>query len=103
MINADILRPPASDQASHPDHALRADAAANPTLLGAPAVVVGSVALTVFLTAGFNHATVPGTLVEPLPIMIFSCSVLSLIATIWSVQRGEGHLAAVFGLFGTFW
>lgn len=73
--------------------------AADPSLLGLPTFIVGSLALGLALT-GFLPATAAGGV---LPI-IFSSTVLGLLlTTIWAISVGQTAVAAIFGLFTGFW
>jgi succinate-acetate transporter protein len=74
--------------------------AANPMLLGAPALVVGAVALALFL---YGYRSEDNSLAGPIPIMVFYSGLSTLLATTWSVRRDEGPTAAIFGLFTGFW
>src|SRR5690242_20097879 len=74
--------------------------AANPMLLGAPAFVVGAVALALFL---YGYRSEDNSLAGPMPIMLFCSGLCMFLATTWSVRRGDGPMAAIFGLFTGFW
>ncbi|GAA2658013.1 GPR1/FUN34/YaaH family transporter [Streptomyces lunalinharesii] len=70
------------------------------TMLGFAGFLIGSLSLAFYL----KDISIPAnSLVSSLPIMVFSSSVLLLMAAGWSMRLGDGVFAAVYGLFGTFW
>lgn len=71
-------------------------AAGDPTTLGLPSFVVGSVALGLNLI-GFA----PGG--APLAILLAATSLGLLVAAIWSAALGQSAVAAIFGIFASFW
>jgi succinate-acetate transporter protein len=73
--------------------------AGDPGMLGLGSFIVGSVALGLGLVG-----VVPvGVLGAPLAIVLAATALGLLLATIWSAAVGQSAVAAVFGIFGTFW
>ncbi len=73
--------------------------AGDPAMLGLGCFIVGSVALGLGLVG-----VVPvGVLGAPLAIILAATALGLLMATIWSAAVGQSAVAAVFGIFGTFW
>jgi len=73
--------------------------AGDPAMLGLGSFIVGSVALGLALVG-----VVPvGVLGAPLAIILAATALGLLLATIWSAAVGQSAVAAVFGIFGTFW
>lgn len=73
--------------------------AGDPTILGLPSFVVGSIMLGLVLI-GYTPATSVG---PALPIIIFTTGLGLLISTIWAAALGQSAVAAVFGIFAGFW
>ena len=73
--------------------------AGNPAILGLPTFIAGSVALGLAL-AGVVPA---GVLGAPLAIILAATALGLLLAAIWAAAVGQSAVAAVFGIFGTFW
>ena len=73
--------------------------AGNPAILGLPTCIAGSVALGLGL-AGVVPA---GVLGAPLAIILAATALGLLLAAIWAAAVGQSAVAAVFGIFGTFW
>lgn len=73
---------------------------ADPSLPGFAGFLIGSISLALYLV---DYSVAANSLVASLPIMIFSSSVLLLMAARWSMRIGDGVFAAIYGLFGTFW
>jgi uncharacterized protein len=68
-------------------------------MLGLASFIAGSVALGLGLVG-----VVPvGVLGAPLAIVIASTSLGLLLAAVWSAALGQSAVAAIFGIFGTFW
>jgi succinate-acetate transporter protein len=68
-------------------------------MLGLASFIAGSVALGLGLVG-----VVPfGVLGAPLAIILAATSLGLLLAAIWSAVLGQSAVAAVFGIFGTFW
>ena len=73
--------------------------AGDPAMLGLGSFIVGSVALGLAL-----GGVVPaGVLGAPLAIILAATSLGLLMATVWAASVGQSAVAAVFGIFGTFW
>jgi uncharacterized protein len=73
--------------------------AGDPSMLGLGSFIAGSVALGLGLVG-----VVPvGVLGAPLAIILAATAVGLLMATIWCAALGQSAVAAVFGIFGTFW
>lgn len=71
----------------------------DPTILGLPAFVAGSVALGLTFI-GYVPATARA---GALPIIMFSTGIGLLLATIWAIALGQSVVACVFGIFSGFW
>jgi succinate-acetate transporter protein len=73
--------------------------AGDPSILGLGSFIVGSVALGLSLVG-----VVPaGVLGAPLAIILAATALGLLMATVWCAALGQSAVAAVFGIFGTFW
>jgi hypothetical protein len=73
--------------------------AGDPSMLGLPVFIVGSVALGLVLVG-----VVPPTAVgASLPIILAATSIGLFIATIWSAAIGQSAVASIFGIFAGFW
>ena len=73
--------------------------AGDPSMLGLGSFIVGSVALGLALVG-----VVPaGVLGAPLAIILAATALGLLMATVWAAAVGQSAVAAVFGIFGTFW
>ena len=73
--------------------------AGDPAIFGLGSFIVGSVALGLSLVG-----VVPaGVLGAPLAIILSATALGLLMATIWCAALGQSAVAAVFGIFGTFW
>jgi succinate-acetate transporter protein len=73
--------------------------AGDPTALGLPSFIVGSVALGLVLV-GFVPASAVGA---SLPIILAATATGLFVATIWSAAVGQSAVASVFGIFAGFW
>lgn len=73
--------------------------AGDPAMLGLGSFIVGSVALGL----GLVGVVPAGVLGAPLAIILAATALGLLLATIWSAAIGQSAVAAVFGIFGTFW
>src|SRR5262249_23457731 len=70
-----------------------------PAMLGLSSFIVGSVALGLGLVG-----VVPvGVLGAPLAIILAATALGLLLAAVWAAAVGQSAVAAVFGIFGTFW
>src|SRR5580704_12619246 len=73
--------------------------AGDPAMLGLAVFIAGSVALGLAIVG-----VVPaGVLGAPLAIILSATALGLLMATIWAAAVGQSAVAAVFGIFGTFW
>jgi succinate-acetate transporter protein len=73
--------------------------AGDPSMLGLASFIAGSVALGLGLVG-----VVPfGVLGAPLAIILAATALGLVMATIWAAVVGQSAVAAVFGIFGTFW
>jgi uncharacterized protein len=73
--------------------------AGDPSTVGLPAFIVGSVALGLVLV-GVVPATAVGA---SLPIILAATSIGPLVAAVWSAAIGQSAVASVFGIFAGFW
>jgi uncharacterized protein len=73
--------------------------AGDPSIFGLGSFIAGSVALGLSLVG-----VVPfGVLGAPLAIILAATALGLLMSTIWCAALGQSAVAAVFGIFGTFW
>jgi succinate-acetate transporter protein len=73
--------------------------AGDPAMLGLAVFIAGSVALGLAIVG-----VVPaGVLGAPLAIILSATALGLLLATVWAAAVGQSAVAAVFGIFGTFW
>jgi len=73
--------------------------AGDPSIFGLGSFIAGSVALGLSLVG-----VVPtGVLGAPLAIVLAATALGLLMSTIWAAAVGQSAVAAVFGIFGTFW
>jgi hypothetical protein len=73
--------------------------AGDPAMLGLGSFIVGSVALGLALVG-----VVPaGVLGAPLAIILAATALGLLLGAVWAAAVGQSAVAAVFGIFGTFW
>jgi succinate-acetate transporter protein len=88
---------PSADVAEAP--AATGALAGDPTMLGLPTFIVGSVALGLALVG-----VVPaGVLGAPLAIILAATGAGLTLAAIWAAAIGQSAVAAVFGIFAGFW
>jgi uncharacterized protein len=73
--------------------------AGDPSILGLASFIAGSVALGL----GLVGVVPAGVLGAPLAIILAATALGLLMATIWCAALGQSAVAAVFGIFGTFW
>ena len=73
--------------------------AGDPSMLGLASFIAGSVALGL----GLVGVVPAGVLGAPLAIILAATALGLLMATIWCAALGQSAVAAVFGIFGTFW
>jgi succinate-acetate transporter protein len=73
--------------------------AGDPAMLGLGSFIVGSVALGLALVG-----VVPaGVLGAPLAIILAATALGLLLGAVWAAAVGQSAVAAIFGIFGTFW
>ena len=73
--------------------------AGDPAMLGLGSFIVGSVALGLAIVG-----VVPaGVLGAPLAIILAATALGLILAAIWAAAVGQSAVAAIFGIFGTFW
>jgi uncharacterized protein len=73
--------------------------AGDPSIFGLGSFIAGSVALGLALVG-----VVPfGVLGAPLAIILAATALGLLMSTVWAAAVGQSAVAAVFGIFGTFW
>ncbi len=85
--------------ASTQEAALVGPLAGDPSILGLGSFIAGSAALGLSLV-GVVPAEVLGA---PLAIILAATALGLLMATVWCAILGQSAVAAVFGIFGTFW
>jgi succinate-acetate transporter protein len=73
--------------------------AGDPSILGLGSFIAGSAALGLSLVG----AVPAGVLGAPLAIILAATALGLLMATVWCAALGQSAVAAVFGIFGTFW
>src|SRR5580692_9372929 len=73
--------------------------AGDPAIFGLGSFIVGSVALGLAL-AGVVPA---GVLGAPLAIILAATALGLLLGAVWAAAVGQSAVAAIFGIFGTFW
>ena len=73
--------------------------AGDPSILGLGSFIAGSVALGL----GLVGVVPAGVLGAPLAIIVAATALGLLMATVWCAALGRSAVAAVFGIFGTFW
>jgi succinate-acetate transporter protein len=71
----------------------------DPTMIGVPSFVVGSIALGLTLV-GYVPATAAGA---PIAIILAATGIGLLVAMIWAAALGQSAVAGVFGVFSGFW
>lgn len=87
------------DDTAAPPAPLVGPMAGDPSILGLASFIAGSIALGLGLVG-----VVPvGVLGAPLAIILSATALGLLMATVWCAALGQSAVAAVFGIFGTFW
>jgi uncharacterized protein len=71
----------------------------NPSALGLPCFIVGSISLGLALVGVVPPAAVGAAI----PIILTATAIGLFLATIWSAALGQTAVASVFGIFGGFW
>ncbi|MDQ2814938.1 MAG: GPR1/FUN34/YaaH family transporter [Actinomycetota bacterium] len=88
-----------AQEAAAPPAAVVGPMAGDPAMLGLGSFIVGSVSLGLALVG-----VVPaGVLGAPLAVILAATALGLLMATVWCAALGQSAVAAVFGIFGTFW
>src|SRR5215469_7455582 len=92
-------RPAATEAPAAAAEAVIGPLAGDPSIWGLASFIAGSVALGLGLVG-----VVPfGVLGAPLAIIIAATALGLLLSAIWCAALGQSAVAAVFGIFGTFW
>ena len=73
--------------------------AGDPSIFGLGSFIAGSVALGL----GLVGVVPTGVLGAPLAIILAATALGLLMSTVWAAVVGQSAVAAVFGIFGTFW
>jgi uncharacterized protein len=73
--------------------------AGDPSIFGLGSFIAGSVALGL----GLVGVVPTGVLGAPIAIIVAATAVGLLLSAIWAAAVGQSAVAAVFGIFGTFW
>jgi uncharacterized protein len=92
-------RPDAGSEQAPPAPAVVGPLAGDPSIFGLGSFIAGSVALGL----GLVGVVPSGVLGAPLAIILAATAIGLLMATIWCAALGQSAVAAVFGIFGTFW
>src|SRR5580700_9128238 len=91
---ATVAQPPSAEPAP-----VVGPMAGDPAIFGLGSFIVGSVALGLALVG-----VVPaGVLGAPLAIILAATALGLLLGAIWAAAVGQSAVAAIFGIFGTFW
>jgi succinate-acetate transporter protein len=72
---------------------------ADPSLIGLPSFIVGSIALGLVLV-GYVPAAAAGA---SLPVIVAATGLGLVIAAVWAAAVGQSAVAGVFGIFAGFW
>ncbi len=102
MTTLDATTDGSAEPPAHPEQAAPTVAgplAGDPTVIGLPSFIVGSIALGLVL-AGMVPATAVGA---SLPIILAATSVGQFVTAVWSASIGQSAVASVFGIFAGFW
>jgi uncharacterized protein len=90
-------RPAVAEEAAAP--AVIGPLAGDPSIFGLGSFIAGSVALGL----GLVGVVPTGVLGAPLAIILAATALGLLVSAIWCAALGQSAVAAVFGIFGTFW
>lgn len=71
----------------------------DPSMIGVPTFVVGSIALGLGLV-GYVPAAAVGA---PIAIILFATGVGQVISAVWAAAIGQSAVAGIFGIFAGFW
>ncbi len=102
MTTLDATADGSAEPPAHPEEAAPTVAgplAGDPTVVGLPSFIVGSIALGLVL-AGMVPATAVGA---SLPIILAATSVGQFVTAVWSASIGQSAVASVFAIFAGFW
>lgn len=89
----------ADHQAAHAVDDVVTPPAANPSMIGIPMFVVGSIALGL-QQVGLVSAAGGGA---PLAIILMATGLGTLLASLWAMSAGQSAVAGIFGIFAGFW
>lgn len=89
----------AAEAAAAPPAAASGPLVGDPTALGLPCFIAGSVSLGLALAG----VVPPGAIGAALPIILTATSIGLFLATIWAASLGQTAVASVFGIFAGFW
>ena len=90
---------PAVVQEAPPAPAVVGPLAGDPSIFGLGSFIAGSVALGL----GLVGVVPAGVLGAPLAIVLAATALGLLMSAVWCAALGQSAVAAVFGIFGTFW
>ena len=102
MTTLDATTDGSAEPPAHPEQAAPTVAgplAGDPTVIGLPSFIVGSIALGLVLV-GMVPATAVGA---SLPIILAATAVGQFVTAVWSASIGQSAVASVFGIFAGFW
>lgn len=86
-------------RAQHAAEAAVPEVTGDPSLIGLPSFIAGSVALGLVLV-GYVPAAAAGA---SLPVIVAATGLGLVIAAVWSAAVGQSAVAGVFGIFAGFW
>jgi|CZKT01.1.fsa_nt_gi succinate-acetate transporter protein len=97
---ADSAQPTARPEEAAPaEAALAGPLAGDPSVIGLPSFIVGSIALGLVLVGLVPAAAVGASL----PIILAATAIGQLVTALWSASLGQNAVASVFAIFGGFW
>ena len=102
MTTLDATTDGSAEPPAHPEQAAPTVAgplAGDPTVIGLPSFIAGSIALGLVLV-GMVPATAVGA---SLPIILAATAVGQFVTAVWSASIGQSAVASVFGIFAGFW
>ena len=101
MTASDATAADSAQPTARPEEAAPAGAAlvGDPSVIGLPSFIVGSIALGLVLV-GMVPATAVGA---SLPIILAATAVGQFVTAVWSASLGQNAVAAVFAIFAGFW
>ena len=96
----DSAQPPARlEEAAPAEATVAGPLAGDPSVIGLPSFIVGSIALGLVLV-GMVPATAVGA---SLPIILAATAVGQFVTAVWSASIGQNAVASVFAIFAGFW